>query len=1398
MASQRLETIIAINAQVGNGFAEVGSTLTQLGSLVDGFSQDLMDFGKDSVAVYREYEKSMKDAEVALSTTYGRGTKELSSVMSGLDEAATEWAASTIFHTNDVANAISEASHAGWDYDQIMSGIPAAMQLAEAGSLDLSEAVNYIVKATTAAGVGFEDLGTFTDLWAFAANSSASTIGEFGDAMLRMGSTMRFAADPEELMTLIAVTANAGTVGSEAGTMIRNSIMRLISPTDKAQKAMAELGATSDETAAIMGDEALQTANKRLEAVGFSAYDSNGELKSVLDTYRDLYVALGDVAGGFDDIDKNQDALQILSAIFPTKTITEALTLLRGAQEGYDGLYESMKNGDAEGYGAYAAETMMDTLNGKIEIFGSKLERLKQITGEELSGQVGDFLEGAGDIIDNIANLDEGKFSALVSGLEVVAAAGPAMLTAGAALRGIGLLLTPAGAIGAGVLTITALTTALKELSEASMADNFGSAELDNAAIMGYVDDITEGYRNAYTEVDTFRQAVDDSLTSYQNASSELSSTLLTKMLTNATLSDSDMSTLQNLGTEMHDAVISGIQNSTAASMSYWEILFGGEGEADQSAEYEDIIGATQYAYDEAIAQAEDIGQKLRNAMTDAFADGHISDEEYQNILGYVQSYNEAMAQAAQEVQDHENDVYYEKMLHKAQTASYDELKSISNDIKDKTQTFIQDENDRYEQELAELKVNWKEAAEKGIEFEGGPATEERWNEVEAAAKEKHEQRVLEISEKSDGVTDRLWNSQIEQSGLSELDSQLATLAEHVKNGDISSTEAVATIQDQYGKNNKYAGESGPGSSTSERTQLSEAYAREIDALGGYDQLFAKVADYESKGDTANANALKELFYKQQINDNFAKTGINDYSSLPPWAQGWIKALPWTSDDTVTSTNNDGHGNYDYQAGKTDFDQMNGNPVQQDTSLENVKKTIDAFGDGEGSINSFLKTIEKGVEGEETASSIQRQFSQLADGSQAKLADLMTQLSSTYDFEKIRQDTGGDTEIAQPGSEAGDFFSLWSLLQGEASQNPEKYLLQPEIDDSNMQQDLGPYEVTLQPHMEGEDSISALQDQGVNVQVNGDTQQLQASIDGADGKTLMEYVDGDASNLTMTITDQDGKTLVENVSGDPTDLASQIEEYEGQTVTVSIQGNNMFAEDGSVGNVTATATLEPDDSQMQNIGPYEAQVALQPHIEGEDSMAALQDQGVNVQVNGDTQQLEANIDGADGKTLMEYVDGDATNLSMTITDQDGKILTENVHGDTSALASAIASYNGQTVTVFIKGQKMFAAGGRATSASIFGEAGPEWAIPEEHSERTADLLNAAREASGFTWTDLLTRYGGLNANPNAGTIPTTIIYSPTINAQDATGVEKVLSDDKERLEKWFAEKKMRDEVEVYA
>ena len=207
-------------------------------------------------------------------------------------------------------------------------------------------------------------------------------------------------------------------------------------------------------------------------------------------------------------------------------------------------------------------------------------------------------------------------------------------------------------------------------------------------------------------------------------------------------------------------------------------------------------------------------------------------------------------------------------------------------------------------------------------------------------------------------------------------------------------------------------------------------------------------------------------------------------------------------------------------------------------------------------------------------------------------------------------------------------------------------------------------------------------------------------------------------------------------------------------------------------------------------------VPIQPKQEGTDSMTALRDQGVTVEVGADSTELQATIEAEDGQTLTEYLRGDATDLHLTIWDENGQLLKENVTGDAAQLAAIIDSYNGKTITVNIKGNKLFGSGGRATSASIFGEAGAEWAIPEAHTERTAELLNAARAASGFTWPDLLSRFGGLNAN--AKNTQTTLVYSPTINAQDATGVEQVLRDDKARLDKWFEEKKMRDELEVYA
>ncbi|MDO4647635.1 MAG: phage tail tape measure protein [Eubacteriales bacterium] len=1256
MASQTLETIIAINAKVGNGFSEVGATLTELGSLVNGMSQKLIDFGKDSVNVYREYEKSMKDAEVAMSTLYGRNSRELSTIMSNLDSAATQWAASTIFHTDDVANAISEAAHAGWDYEQIMSGIPAAMELAQAGSLDLSEAVNYIVKSTNAAGIGFEDMGEFIDLWTFAANSSASTVGEFGDAMLRMGSTMRFAENTEELMTLIAITANAGSTGSEAGTLIRNAMLRLVAPTDKAEKAMAQLGATSEEAASLLGDEALAAANAELAAHGFSAYDQDGNMKSILDTYRELYMALGDIAGGYENIEKNGDAIGILSSIFPTRTITEALTLIRAAAEGYDGLYDSMKEGDAAGYGEYAAATMMNSLDGRIQTFESKVEHLKQVVGGQLADQVSTVVEGLGDMADSLAGMDEGSLNALIAASEVIAGAGPGLLMAGAAFRIIGMIMSPATGIGMTAIALTAAVAAVERLERADLESAFGTAEIDNTAIMNYVNGISSSIESAYSSVDAFRGALDESVASYEKASQTFSQQLLTDLVTNATLTDADKTSLFNLGDDMKNAVIEGVQNSTAASMSYWEMLFGGAGVAEEDEQFNNITGVMNSGYEQAIANIEQIGVSMREALTAAFADGTIDDAEYQNIMSYMRSYNDAIARAAAEAQSREDYITRSALFQKAQTASLDEIEKVADEITTARDAELDKAEQNYFRERAGLEYDYDQ------QIENGTATEEQKQAALTAAESAYEAHKGKISHSYDDSLYALWDSQIKQSDYSDAYGTLGELADQVLNNGLSVEQAYQSFKGMFDGNNANAGErTGVFNSKGTRGNLSDLLAQQISDLGGYDGLSASIDAYNAEGNTEAANNLMRLYAMQQISDNGATTGVSDFADL---------GLFGKAASVITGRKSNVYSMQGY-TGLQDSEmreRLSGGSAEESYSAEVANETVKAIQDatGQSGIKSFFDTMGAEIRGENNSSELMEALTSMTAGEQQTLSTLIDTMGQTYDLGRVADDYGNGSTIASEGSAMREGYAAYQLMYGEAAESAEQYRIQ--------------------------------------------------------------------------------------------------------------------------------VVPEVDESQLSDIGPVP--LPIEPHVEGEDSVQALRDQNVTVDVDGDVQSLEATIQGEDGQTLMEYVSGDASELSAVISDQDGRTLTTYVNGNASGLASAIAAYEGKTITVNIQGNRMFASGGRATQASIFGEAGPEWAIPEEHSERTAQLLSAAAEASGFSWPELLARNGGLSANPR--NTPSTLVYSPTVNVNDASGVERVLSEDKDRLERWYRERTMRDQMEVYA
>lgn len=1199
--AQELLTNIIIGVKMqANTFAEMSNMLS-------GLTDQIINFGKDSTEIYRDYEVSMTDAQIALATTYGKSGKDIEKVMDGLNKAAQEWAATTKFHTNDVANAIAEAAHANWDYEQIMAGMPAAIQLAYAGNLDLSEALDMIIKTSYAAGIQFDDMTGFIDAWAFAANSSATTVDEMGDAMLKMGSTMRWASNPEELLTMIAVLANFGTTGSQAGTMLRSSLMRLVAPTKKAGDAFAELGATTEEIEEVMGDEALFSAYEELMANGFQGvYDSKGKMRPVLDIYRELAVVLGDMAGGYDNIIKDEKTNRILGAIFPLRSIQAAHNLILSAANDFDGLYTQLTNGDAAGYGEFAASLMIQTLEGQIMTTDSKLEELKRKTGEALSEKVEGVLGWVNGVLDDLNGMDEGKFNTLVNGLSAIALTGTGLTLAASAMTLLSKVLTPAGAATIALTTITAAAAALSDLADKDIEDEFGMMNLDTQGIRDYIHGIGAEFEYSQSQVGYFRTQLTGAVEDYKTASGELSATLLESMLTGATLTEEDMAHLASLGSQMLLALKTGIYNADAASVSFWTDIFGGEGVAENDAAYQEIIALLQEAETSAIAEAESIGQDLRNAITKAWADDNkITPEEYQNILAVMRDYNAAIAKAAAEADWEESQVKLRQMLYKAQTASFDDVYEVGRAATSERDTLLQELEDQFYLELARLGDN--------------PSPE-----AVAAARAGFESKKNEISAAYDQFLITLWTSAITNSDQGNNFATLQGLAMRYMLGDemnpngMSQSDIESKLNELMGSS-YYAGH--VTDTGSDREKLGKMLGLAVMMLGGPENIQQRIGYYEGLGNGEYAEKLRMLLVAEQLANNNA---------------AWYF---------------------------------------QDEPLADLARVFGA------EIYPDDKTL-RTVAGSPSREANARLLNEIVAG--------RTGVSAAY----LRQLVSGDAELME-------WLGLIGSAQNAADYNARKGSLSYNSEDKQIMESMI---YSLQEMYDVQSFLNDIRRAGGSVAMGG--------TDRADTWGLVyEMLFGQYSGMVDYYRKGGGIRP-------PVDFTEVVG-------SATYSGN---------GGIEIPATIEPNDEE-----------------------------------------LVAVIEDAQGTPVAVEVVGDLNTLKQELTN------FKNQYG---------------TINVTFRGKPTYAEGGRATSASIFGEAGPEWAIPEEHSERTAALLNAARIASGFTWPEILGRFGGLNASTNHQ--PTTIVYSPTINAADVTGVERALREDKRRLDKWYEERMMRDRVEVFA
>ncbi|MDL2293213.1 phage tail tape measure protein [Ruminococcaceae bacterium OttesenSCG-928-D13] len=338
-----------VDGQLEKANSKIGGVAGGIGKVFAGMAAAV---GTAAVAAGAASLKVGMDFETAMSqvaATAGWTTDELNTMGSEaqvsfqrLEDAAKAAGASTKFTAGEAAEALNYMALAGWDVEQQITGLPAVLDLAAAGNMDLAYASDLVTDSMAVLGIEVDQLGNYTSELTRTSQRSNTSIAQLGEAVLVAGGQAKLAGmDTVELNTALGILADNGIKGSEGGTALRNVLKNLYNPTTDAADAMDELG--------------LQTAN------------ADGSLRDAQDVLQDL--------GGALDGLTEADRMSAMGRIFDTRTIAGANALLKDSGDRWNELSEEIRQAGIEGTAtADAAATQLDNLDGDLTILKSQLE----------------------------------------------------------------------------------------------------------------------------------------------------------------------------------------------------------------------------------------------------------------------------------------------------------------------------------------------------------------------------------------------------------------------------------------------------------------------------------------------------------------------------------------------------------------------------------------------------------------------------------------------------------------------------------------------------------------------------------------------------------------------------------------------------------------------------------------------------------------------------------------------------------------------------------------------------------------------------------------------------------------------------------------------------------------
>lgn len=397
--------------------------MTSVGFTLLGVTAPLVAVGRVGLDTAADFDVLLKQIEL-----FGGVAPEQ---METVRQFAMQMGQDTKFSNNEAAAAMLDLLKSGMSLEEAMAALRPVLDAATVGNLGLAEAAGFVSSGLAQFNLDATEAARVSNAMAAAANVSRAEIRDIGQAMQNVGPVAaQYGLEVEDVAGILAVFAQNGIMGAEAGTQLKSMLLNLSRPTDSVKAAFNRLGV--------------------------SMYNSDGSLRNFNTVLLELDAALDRLP-----MEEQNELAQTLAGSYGIM----GFQALRAAG-GIEATLTAMQDAPAA---ASLAEQFMNTFRGSMEsLTGSGETFLTEFLTPFMNDVAGPFVRRLTEIINGLTNWARANpelTKTIATVVTMVATLGGVMTGAGLAISSIGKVLEfigPALAVISGpILAIAAAVGAL-------------------------------------------------------------------------------------------------------------------------------------------------------------------------------------------------------------------------------------------------------------------------------------------------------------------------------------------------------------------------------------------------------------------------------------------------------------------------------------------------------------------------------------------------------------------------------------------------------------------------------------------------------------------------------------------------------------------------------------------------------------------------------------------------------------------------------------------------------------------------------------------------------------------------------------------------------------------------